>query len=99
MTGKAGIKNKLLEAAACGLPIVTTSDGASGLGKALPGITVCNTISEMAGSVLKVLARERSNRQAESLAMRESVARYFSWKTRTINLLSLLADVPAGEER
>ena len=99
MTGKAGIKNKILEAAACGLPIVTTSDGASGLGKTLQGITVCSTMAEMAGSVLELLARAPSSRHAESLALRDCVSRYFSWKTRTTKLLSLLADAPAGQER
>ncbi len=91
MTGKAGIKNKILEAAACGVAIVTTADGASGLGTVLPGIIVSRDIADMANGVTALLARDCATQHVDSLALREFVSQRFNWTGRSRSLLSFLA--------
>jgi len=54
--GGAGIKVKVMDAAARGLPVVTTSAGAEGLGSNLPkGIRVVDTSDDFARDVCSLL--------------------------------------------
>jgi len=80
ITVKVGIQNKVLEAMAMGLPVVTTSAGASGLG-ALPGrdLLVANTPVEFAAHVGWLLANPDA-RSALGRAGRRYVEANHRWE-------------------
>ena len=67
----AGVKNKILEAMAAGLPVVTTPAGASGIG-AGPGIRVAGSDAALAGEVVALLD-DPVLRRAEGAAARDRV--------------------------
>jgi glycosyltransferase involved in cell wall biosynthesis len=87
----AGIQNKILEAMACGTPVVTTSKTLSSLG-ITPGkeLIVADEAEGFAQAVLKLLDNPRS--QAEvGKAGAEYVGKYHSWKAIAGSLLSVYA--------
>jgi glycosyltransferase involved in cell wall biosynthesis len=87
MQGGGGCKNKLLEAAACGLPIVTNPLGASGFPAAAPFLFVGRRPEQIAGLVARLCADARL-RQEAGAAGADFVARHCSWTARTANLLA-----------
>ncbi|MBI5837554.1 MAG: glycosyltransferase [Candidatus Eisenbacteria bacterium] len=57
LTFSSGMQNKILEAAAAGLPVVTTTNGAAGLGPTLGArVTVADSSDAMARAALRILA-------------------------------------------
>jgi glycosyltransferase involved in cell wall biosynthesis len=73
-----GLKNKVLEAMAAGLPVVATSRAMNGIG-AGDGVVIADTPDAMAGAVLALL-RDPDRRAALGAAGRARVVREFSWE-------------------
>lgn len=80
LTAGAGIQNKILEAMACGLPVVTTSYGNAGV-QAEDGreVIVRNNPGEFADAVLKLFEDEHRGRGIGQNA-RDLVMREFNWE-------------------
>jgi glycosyltransferase involved in cell wall biosynthesis len=77
----AGIQNKLLEALALEVPIVTTSLAAAGLraGDAEPPVVIADDDDAIAAAVVR-LVRAPDERAAVAAAGRRYVERHFSWE-------------------
>jgi glycosyltransferase involved in cell wall biosynthesis len=77
----AGIQNKLLEALALEVPIVTTSLAAAGLraGDAEPPVVIADDDDAIAAAVVR-LVRAPDERAALAAAGRRYVERHFSWE-------------------
>jgi glycosyltransferase involved in cell wall biosynthesis len=73
-----GLKNKVLEAMAAGLPVVATSRAMNGIGVG-DGVVIADTPDAMAGAVLALL-RDPAQRAAVGAAGRARVMRDFSWE-------------------
>jgi glycosyltransferase involved in cell wall biosynthesis len=73
-----GLKNKVLEAMAAGLPVVATSRAMNGIG-AGAGVVVADTPEAMAAAVLGLL-RDPARRAALGAAGRARVVEEFSWE-------------------
>jgi glycosyltransferase involved in cell wall biosynthesis len=69
-----GVKVKVLEAIASGVPVVTTAAGAEGIGPSDGGVVVAETDEELASAAVSILtdARERRQRGAAARASFES---------------------------
>jgi sugar transferase (PEP-CTERM/EpsH1 system associated) len=80
MRSGAGIQNKILEAMACGLPVVTTTIGLGGI-SAVPGrdLLVADDASEFADAVVSVLRDPGSARKLGENA-RARVLEDYSWE-------------------
>jgi glycosyltransferase involved in cell wall biosynthesis len=94
----AGIQNKLLEALAMELPVVTTAVAADGLRAAgeMPPLLVAQDDEQIAAAVAGLLA-DAAGRAAVAVAGRRYVARHFSWKRSAAALEAvLLAAVGSG---
>jgi glycosyltransferase involved in cell wall biosynthesis len=78
ITSGAGLKNKVLEALAAGRPVVTTPEGADGIG-AGPGVTVAADPPGLAAAVTELLA-DHGQAAADGLAGRQRVVHEFSWR-------------------
>jgi glycosyltransferase involved in cell wall biosynthesis len=74
----AGIKNKLLEAAALGLPVVCTPLATLGL-KGNPPVISARTAQEFADAVLGIW-RDPQERATRAAAIREWVTTNHSWR-------------------
>ena len=81
-----GIQNKVLEAMACGTPVVSTSQAVSALG-AIPGtdVLVGDEPAELAGLILDLLS-DPARQKALSKAGRKYVERQHRWETIAENL-------------
>jgi glycosyltransferase involved in cell wall biosynthesis len=96
MTSGTGIKNKLLEAMACGAPAVATSLGSRGLA-ARDGqdVLVADTVETFAASVARVLADDvLADRLAR--AARAYVTRHHSWDEGARCYEAIYASVVGG---
>jgi len=98
-----GIQNKVLEAMACGVPVVATTAALGGIvapGSPLgPDAAVrVDEPSAFADAVSNLLgdAAERARRGAEG---REWVVQHFDWESRLMQLESLLLDVASRRSR
>jgi glycosyltransferase involved in cell wall biosynthesis len=89
ITSGAGLKNKVLEALAAGRPVVTTPEGADGIG-AGPGITIAPDPAGLAAAVTDLLA-DRARATAEGSAGRNRVVADFSWRGNAVALEQLWA--------
>ncbi len=78
MVSGAGIKNKVLEAMAAGLPVVTTSVGATGIGGG-PGVVVADEPRAMVDTIVAMLA-DPVRRVEAGMANRRCVLEDFSWE-------------------
>jgi glycosyltransferase involved in cell wall biosynthesis len=66
-----GLQNKVLEALAAGLPVVTTTAVAAGLpGEALPGCSVRDNPASFAEAVVDMLAARPAERRAVAASSR-----------------------------
>jgi len=72
-----GLKNKVLEALAAGLPVVTTSEGAKGLSRADPGLLIADTADEFANAIRGVV----SGKVAFDSARLRAIVEQMRWKT------------------
>ena len=85
----AGIQNKVLEAAAFGLPQVVSAEAAAGLDPEFP-VTVAATDEELSGQIVALLD-DASRRATEGAAAAAHVAARYSaraWAPRALELLS-----------
>lgn len=80
LTYGTGIQNKVLEAMACGAPVVTTAQAVSAL-KTTPGedVIVANTPAELARCILGLLDHPEA-RERLSIAGRHYVEKYHHWE-------------------
>lgn len=88
-----GIQNKVLEAMACGVPVVSTKYGNSGI-QATNGkeIVIADTPIEFAESVVSML-KSMDDRKRISEEARRLVVERFSWKTKGKELASFYKKV------
>jgi glycosyltransferase involved in cell wall biosynthesis len=89
MPPSAGMKNKILEAMACGLPVVASPQACSGLPDTTPGILVGRTDEEIASLISGLLADENLRRQTGAEG-RNYVLRHHDWAARTRRLIDFL---------
>lgn len=87
-----GTKNKVLEALACGVPVLTTRLVADAFGEALPGVVVATTPVEFARAV-DDLAGDDDRRAALGAAGRRHVVARMSWEGRTRVLVDWVREV------
>jgi glycosyltransferase involved in cell wall biosynthesis len=85
----AGIKNKLLEAAAMGLPVVCTPLATLGLRGTPPVVTAANA-GEFASALIKVWS-DVDGRPGRSRAIREWVMREHSWRAAAETAIAALS--------
>jgi glycosyltransferase involved in cell wall biosynthesis len=78
MASGTGLKNKVLEAMAAGLPVVATSRAMNGIG-AGAGVVIADTPEAMATAVIELL-RDPARRAALGAAGRARVVEDFSWE-------------------
>ncbi len=83
-----GIQNKVLEALACGTPVVATRAALGGIGEAR-GVLVCESPEEQAAAVLRLLA-DPARRAALGAEGRAFVVEHFRWEVRLEELDQLL---------
>jgi glycosyltransferase involved in cell wall biosynthesis len=88
-----GVKNKLLESMAMGLPVVCTSESAIGL-NVRPGkhLLVAGTPEEFAAHVVRLLDDPRRAREL-ACAGRQLVEAEYSWQSRASKFESLYQDL------
>ncbi len=91
-----GIQNKVLEAMACGVPVVSTKYGNSGI-QATNGkeIVIADTPIEFAESVVSML-KSTNDRKRIAEGARRLVVERFSWKTKVDELVSFYKKVING---
>ena len=86
----AGIKNKLLEAAAMGLPVVCTPLATLGL-RGQPPVIIASSADEFADAVLAIWSDPQS-REGRSKAIREWVKTNHSWRAAAETAMAALAN-------
>ena len=74
-----GIQNKILEAMAMGLPVVTTPEGAEGIGADENILKVAISEEDFAKKVIAIM-KDDSLRNDISTKLREFILSNFSWK-------------------
>lgn len=87
MVSGTGIKNKVLEAMAAGLPIVATPAGVDGIGEA-PEIALADTAEGLATEVVALLDSP-DERRSRGLAGRAHVASAFTWEASAARIEAL----------
>lgn len=93
----AGIKNKLLEAAALGLPVVCTPLATLGL-RGDPPVIQATSASDFADAVI-TMWRDPVERTARARAIREWVTTHHSWRAAAETALAGLAGHPKDASR
>ena len=85
-----GVQNKVLEAMACGLPVLCSSAAASGI-EATPGehLVVSNSEADMAAACVRLLLNPDERRQLGSAA-RYRVHNHYDWPGRIAPMMALL---------
>lgn len=97
MTSGTGIKNKLLEAMACGLPCVATPLATQGLA-VTDDVHLCihDSAREIAGAVIDLL-RHRDRAAELGVAARRYVVDHHAWRSTVDDYVSLYRSVAGGE--
>jgi glycosyltransferase involved in cell wall biosynthesis len=91
MVSGQGMKHKILEAMAAGLPVVTTPMGLDGIGET-PGVRVGKTPQELAEHVLALLRSPEERAEAGRAARRRVIAD-FTWERSSRAIESLWAEL------
>jgi polysaccharide biosynthesis protein PslH len=93
----AGQQNKLLEAMAMGVPVVTTANGAEGLRVAadLPPVVVEDNVDAFVAGILRLL-HDAAERERLAAAGRAYIAEYFAVE-RSMQVLEAMCIAAAGE--
>ena len=89
-----GIQNKVLEALACGLPVVASSAALAGIGDA-PGVLLGQTAEDQADAICRLLS-DQALREELARAGRAFVAENFCWETQLERIDRLLESVASS---
>jgi len=92
MISGAGIQNKILQALACGLPVITTSICADAFEEFPVGSLTANSLDEMIEAINNLLQDETMRRELGLLG-RKYIENEWSWQRRTCLFLDLMARV------
>ncbi|WP_017444366.1 TIGR03087 family PEP-CTERM/XrtA system glycosyltransferase [Gayadomonas joobiniege] len=85
-----GVQNKVLQALACGIPVVATPMGAEGIEcEAADGLITANTASQFAKEIDRLI--EQPDKAAElAIAARACIEHKYSWQTQLAQLHQML---------
>ena len=86
-----GIQNKILEAMSMGIPVVTTSEGAEGIGADENILVVAKNNEDYANKVMELMQNEQVQKEI-SVKSREFILKNFSWSGIGINLKTLILE-------
>jgi len=94
-----GVQNKILEAMAMGLPVVTTTEAAGGIGAGpRDGVTIGDQPRAFADEVLRLL-QDPVLRRSQGIAARRYVECHHRWDTQGADLEALIESAGASVER
>jgi polysaccharide biosynthesis protein PslH len=98
MQSGSGIQNKILEAMAVGIPVVTTAYGMGGLGaKHNQDLLIANTAKDFAASVIALL-QDQQLRQRIAVSAQQYIATHHSWEASVAVLENLYRDAIAAHQ-
>ena len=93
----AGIQNKILEAMACGLPVVGTSRVVQGLSNGVARmVETGEDAAQLAEAVVRLL-RDPELARRKGMEGRRQVSADYSWRAALNNLLQLIEDPTGGD--
>jgi glycosyltransferase involved in cell wall biosynthesis len=91
----AGMQNKVLDALACGTPVITSTLVAKGLGRPIPGVIICETAEEYAKRIDELFAADQYRVELGASA-REFIEKNFTWESRTRLLMQEINESALG---
>jgi sugar transferase (PEP-CTERM/EpsH1 system associated) len=95
----AGIQNKILEAMACGVPVVGTTRAVQGLSSGVARLVETGeNAAQLAIAVIRLLG-DRELARSRGMEGRQQVAADYSWRAALDYLLELVEDPGAGDVR
>jgi sugar transferase (PEP-CTERM/EpsH1 system associated) len=98
MQSGSGIQNKILEAMACGVPVVSTSIGNSGIGaRNEKDILIADEVNLFAEKI-ELLFKDKDKREKISLNGRRFVEQKFSWETKCRELEIFYKEISKKQE-
>jgi glycosyltransferase involved in cell wall biosynthesis len=81
------VQNKVLEALACGKPVVATEHAATGI-ETLGGLTVANEPAQWVQAIEELIKPEVYSQKSK--AARDQIVERYSWESQLAPLLDLL---------
>ncbi len=95
--GGSGIQNKLLEAMACGCPVVTTPTGNQGInGRHGKDLMIGTSPEELAGHAIELMKQEKLAKSISDNG-RELICRTHSWQVVYDSLDEIISDLMGGK--
>jgi glycosyltransferase involved in cell wall biosynthesis len=95
MISASGMKIKILQAFASGLPVVTSRLGVESFGQEVPGVVLAESAAEMAAAIDRLVA-DSSYGEALGAAARTFIMNGWSWSARTRRLLTIIQEIMAA---